>query len=204
MTNIVQKCIAWNKARYDQVFNYELAAKLLIEETKELYAAKDIIDKLDAIGDIVFVSIGVFWKMGLSNSIIEQLYDVNKKGLANFNTDYSVAYCNDVSLYCIDNINPNVPAALPAITLACYSSFVTALCAIDGLGLIHRFYDVVDAICESNNTKEIKGKTPAHIKANVEKGTSYVSPKYALMAIVAEEQAKALSVALGGLNDSKH
>ena len=67
LMSITDRVILWNSQRYDQVYDYGLASRLLLEETQELFDAHSVVDKLDAIGDIVFVAIGVLWKLGLSD-----------------------------------------------------------------------------------------------------------------------------------------
>ncbi len=78
--NIVHRCIQWNAARYNREYDSNLAIKLLLEETDELFAADQFVDVLDAVGDITFVAIGVMWKMGIPQQVIEQFfyrYDLN-------------------------------------------------------------------------------------------------------------------------------
>ncbi len=69
------------------------------------------------------------------------------------------------------------------LQLATLSTFITALSAIRGAGMQRHFYDVCLAICDSNDTKEVKGKTLAHIKANINKGLGFVPPTLALQKI---------------------
>ena len=43
------------------------------------------------------------------------------------------------------------------------------------------YFDVVNAICESNNTKEVQGKVDPSIKANIIKGDGFIPPTKQLM-----------------------
>lgn len=176
MPNIVQKCIAWNAARYDQVYDRELACKLLTEETLELFATHDPIERLDAIGDIIFVAIGVFWKLGLTTEQIEDLFGVEDEILKTIDMEKIYVNCDQVQSYLFDILPEGIDGAYPGIALATYCSFLVALGALSGMGMQVCFYDVCMAICDSNDTKEVKGKTDPTIKANVVKGDSFVPP----------------------------
>lgn len=190
MPNIVQKCIAWNAARYDQAYDWELAGKLLTEETMELFRAEDPIDKLDAIGDIVFVAIGVFWKLGLREEQIEDIFAVHDQYLKTIDLEGIHVNCNNVQAYIFDCISEDLDGAYPGAALATYCSFMVALGALGGMGMQGSFYDVVMAICDSNDTKEVKGKTDPSVKANVVKGEGFVPPTARLEEIYEQHHAR--------------
>lgn len=191
MSNIVRRCIAWNEARYDRVYDYPLAGRLLIEETMELFAAEDPVEKLDAIADIVFVSIGVLWKLGVSPEHIEDIFGVHNNYLAGgIELDKVNVVCDNIQSFLFDVISEDMPAAYPGIALTVYSSFVVALGALNGMGMLSSFYDVVMAVCDSNDTKEVKGKTPANVKVNVVKGYGFVPPTARLEEIYEQHHAR--------------
>lgn len=174
---ITERVINWNKARYDQVFDYDLAMRLLLEETQELYSAETVVDKLDAIGDIVFVAIGVLWKLGFSRQMIYDIFyvhDMTKMTMAEAHL-----WSMNVQSISMDIIDHDVPAAWPGLVLALYSVFNTCIGASIGLNTQNIFYDVVHAICDSNDTKDVKRVEPG-VKANVVKGHEYVPPTEAL------------------------
>lgn len=190
MTNIVRRCIAWNEARYDRVYDYPLAGKLLIEETLELFSAKDDIEKLDAVADIVFVSIGVLWKLGVDVEDIEDIFGTNNNYLASgIDIEKVNQVCDNITAFLFDAIDEKVPAAYPGIALTVYSSFVVALGTLHGMGMTKSFYDIVMAVCDSNDTKEIKGKVDPTVKANVVKGQGFVPPTKRLEEIYAQHHA---------------
>lgn len=177
---ITDRVIAWNMQRYNQEFDYQLAVKLILEETEELYSAITVIDKLDAIGDIAFVAIGVFWKLGLTDEFIRaMLYNKDLRSL-------DVLAAHDWLILCESNsfdVLPHEQGAWPAFSLATNALFITALGALRGLNMQKYFYDVIHAIADSNDTKEIKGKVAANVKANISKGDSYVPPTARLQQI---------------------
>jgi len=174
MENIVQKCIDWNAARYEQVFNYELASKLLLEETDELFEASSVNEMLDAIGDITFVTIGVMWKLGLHRDYIKEVFYANPIHTMNAITLQNL--CCKVLYESLDQVDLVAEGAYPGLSLALHCTLITAVGALRGLGMQASFYDIVDAICESNNTKEIKGKVDPSVKANVVKGAGFIPP----------------------------
>lgn len=69
-TGFIKRIIDWNKARYAQEFNHELAYNLLHEELGEFLVASEDVDRLDALIDIVYVAIGAIWKLGLDEQQI--------------------------------------------------------------------------------------------------------------------------------------
>lgn len=190
MSNIVQRCIAWNAARYDQVYDFTLAGKLLTEETMEMFRAEDPIEKLDAIGDIVFVAIGVFWKLGLKTEQIEDLFCVQDEYLKTLDLEQVYVSCNNIQSFIFDVLPEDLDGAYPGAALATYCSFLVALGALGGMGMQDCFYDVVMAICDSNDTKEVKGKTDPSIKANVVKGEGFVPPTKRLEEIYEQHHAR--------------
>lgn len=181
LATITDRCIQWNEQRYDQVYDYELAARLLLEETEELYAATDPVERLDAIGDIMFVAIGVFWKLGFNKEQVEDIF--HREDLATLSMEDANHVSQSIILFGMDELSNDLVGAYPGLSLACYSVFITALGALRGMGLQYRVYDVVHAICDSNATKEVKGKVDASVKANVVKGAGFVPPTEALRAI---------------------
>lgn len=181
MMTIAERCILWNSQRYDQVYNSELAIKLLLEETEELMNAPTLVETLDAIGDIAFVAMGVFWKLGYN---AEQINDI-MHGQDFATMDMNEAYWrqNEIMWNAAEQTT-DIEGAFPGIQLALYSLFVVALGVARAQGLQHRFYDICHAICDSNATKEVKGKTASDVKANVNKGAGFVPPTKALQDII--------------------
>lgn len=178
LMSITDRVILWNSQRYDQVYDYGLASRLLLEETQELFDAHSVVDKLDAIGDIVFVAIGVLWKLGLPNEVIHAIFHDHDLAEA------SLEECNhigqNVIFHGMDMIDDSIEGVYPGLGLTAHSVFVTALAALRGLKMQRYFYDVVHCICDSNATKEIKGKVDATVKANVDKGKGFIPPTDAL------------------------
>lgn len=74
-TKVIRRIVNWNAVRYNQEYDHELTTDLIEEEYIELIKAKDPhndVDKLDALVDLVFVSIGAIWKLGLNEQQIKK------------------------------------------------------------------------------------------------------------------------------------
>lgn len=180
--SIVGKCIAWNKQRYEKEFDYDLSLSLLLEETQELYDAKDVIEVLDAVGDITFVTIGIMWKLGIDEEDIYQIF--YSKNLNAFSNHEAFEYYNEeLSTFLHNYIKTFSHEERLILNFALCQVFNTCLSTLRGLNMQAPFYNIVDAICESNNTKEIKGKTASNIKANINKGSNYIAPTNKLIEI---------------------
>jgi len=183
--DIVEDCIKWNAARYECKYDRSLAVNLLLEETTELFEASKLVDKLDAIGDITFVAIGVFWKLGITEEIIKGLFErldqISAEQAFYFTLEIRNLYYESTK-----HIDDYKMADLFAgFDLACYSLFITAIGTLRGLGMQEHFYSICKAICDSNNTKIIRGKVEAHIKANIDKGENFIPPTKQLKHIIA-------------------
>jgi len=188
--DIVSKCVKWNSERYDQVFNKDLSIKLLDEEVSELFNATDVVSKMDAIGDIMFVAIGVLWKAGVNIEDIKALFytDSNGVGIKTSDSIHAMATCDSFETYChetlIEDLKLYSNEEFYAIFYAIRASVIIALGAARALGVQRHIIDIVDAICDSNATKEVKGKTDPAIKANIFKGHDFVPPTVRLEAIL--------------------
>ena len=168
--SIIESICNWNSARYEQEFNHDLTCNLLEEELGELgeaYEANDPVAALDGLGDIFYVAIGGLWKHGYDAKAITNIMDYiyqNTVALPN------VAVC--VYWYRTEaEVSP-----LASVALAAHDRMAKLLNSQD------KALDVVRAICVSNDTKAVK-KTASNVKANIDKGTSYVSPTEAITKI---------------------
>jgi len=167
---IINSICKWNEARYPQEYNSQLTRALLTEEVKELRFAEmdnDLLEELDAYGDIFYVAIGGMWKLG---STAEEINEFVK---------YSHRYVSSISF---EDMLGNMRYEAPVRYLMGFArlSFEALLhyTRSDRLAL-----QVLFSICTSNDTKAIK-KTAAHLKANITKGDEYISPHEELKMII--------------------
>lgn len=178
--DIVTRTIDWNAKRFKREFDYPLEQRLLAEETEELFSAKTDIERMDAVGDISFVAIGTMWKLGIDQEIIKAFfYEVD---LAKLDLPHLIGWANECKGYAIDNLPTHIPTAWTGFCLAVDLAFVVGIGQLRGRGLQEYYYDIVEAICDSNDTKAVK-KTPTGEKANIDKGLTYKSPDARLFEI---------------------
>jgi len=164
----------WNAARYDRVYHKELAHDLVLEEFTEWCEARDPIQVVDALCDMMYVSMGIMWKAKvgpselvsssmLANEIVIQVctYD-SKPGY--YIATYLVAFKHE----------SNYPATL-------FANLVIRTCLAEFYGMGWKDEEIVEAmliVCDSNDSKAVpETKVKANIKANIDKGDTYVSPE---------------------------
>lgn len=181
---IVERVVDWNIARFDREFNYPLEHSMLTEEMDELYRAKTAVDKLDAVGDILFVAIGTLWKLGFEVGAIESIFYKEDADLTTMDLPHLVGFGNECKVFALDNLSGSgEPASWTGFSLAIDASFMVAIGSLRGLGYQEYLYDIVEAICDSNDTKVVK-KTASDTKANIDKGQTFVPPTNRLKFIV--------------------
>ena len=72
MQNIFKRVANWNKQRYPQIYSSALTFALLEEEYQELTDAHKNVDKLDALCDIIYVSMGALWKLKAEHATLDR------------------------------------------------------------------------------------------------------------------------------------
>ena len=176
--SIVEKCINWNSTRYEQIYNHALSRELLTEENNELDNAITHIEALDAIGDITFVAIGILWKLGYTKEMIEGVF--NTKLLTATKDELIVAEAIFYATLVNSAISTDIERfmMLKKVTHMIFNICIPELITWNMQSL---YFDVVNAICESNNTKEVQGKVDPSIKANIIKGDGFIPPTKQLM-----------------------
>lgn len=182
LISIAQRVAVWNSRRYDQLYNHELALRLLREEYTEWLEADQPVDKLDALCDVIFVAFGAAWKADLNIEALdkgmEQSIDVMLNLVDNLevNPIYLVATLLDVMEH--DNETP-LESSLTKIITCCLTQGM-------GMGLTPmQMLAAVEVVCDSNDSKSIKGKVAANVKANdKDKGAYFVPPEPRLQLIL--------------------
>lgn len=175
--NVVTQCINWNAARYDRIYSPTLTIDLLNEESSELKKSSSLLEILDAVGDITFVAVGTLWKLGFEEKELTKL--ILDSGLDRLHTWEITALFTKT----IDNLGLDKPKMQDEAAII-LGYLLGAITQLDKLGLQHEFIPIFQAIADSNDTKSIDGKTEPHIKANIAKGTYYISPAEALLDII--------------------
>jgi len=189
MQNVYQKVTHWNAQRYERKFDLELTINLLREEYQEWLKAKNPVDKLDGLCDIVYVAMGAIWKANINEG---NLYDAEAQAIQVVQSQID---CNElwpgyyISTYLdVMEYDEDYPLAMSLQLIIC-----TAMAEMTGLGLDHaQCVEALNIVCASNASKSIK-KTASNIKANDgDKGPFFVPPEPKLKAL--------LEVARGRLN----
>lgn len=173
-----QRIVNWNAARYEQDFNEQLQYDLLfspksgeIQEWADAFAAQDEVEQLDALADIYFVAVGGLWKLKLS---IEQIASLIQSHLLVNEEHTFVPALN----YWRQGKHEQAFGHAIIVTMHLAMSM-----GLSGIQLLR----AISAVCDSNDTKPAV-KTASDVKANVDKGATYVPPTEALKAILAEVQ----------------
>lgn len=179
--HLIERVILWNMERYSRQYDHSLAEKLLIEELHELYTAEDWVDILDGIGDVTFVAIGVMWKLGIETSDIADLFERMQPGKTLI--EYNQASDNYID-FISEKYKFNVMRLLQLKMLS-QAMFITGYTMLNRVGMLDKFLDVLEIICNSNDTKVVpKQKVAANVKANTNKGESFVPPTEALIKLL--------------------
>lgn len=182
MNNIFNRVADWNSKRYDQVYDKDLAIRLLREEYKEWLDTSIPVDELDAICDITYVAFGVMWKHKLPYEIIGQQLANTLTALSNM-LDYGEFNVPPVLLSssALDALEYDYTSVLVACT------DIIAACTMQALymGLNEeQWIEALNIVCDANDSKSIK-KVAANVKANAgDKGPYFVSPEVKLQALL--------------------
>jgi len=176
---IFERASKWNSVRYPRVYNHELSVNLLDEELNEYFEAESSVDQLDALCDLVFVSMGILWKTGIDIRLLDSTSDwsnTQATALLKANVFEPIHLVASV-LIKYKYVNEEYPTALAVQT-------IITLCMVQmsGMGLnTEESLAALLIVCNSNDSKSIK-KTEPHIKANGgDKGKDFVTPEPALL-----------------------
>lgn len=168
--NVIESICNWNAARYKQEYNHDLNVKLIKEEFNEgleAFGDNNLVELADSYGDQFYVAIGAIWKQGGVAETINPMLD----------------YLDRLPMPPLPVILEWVEARPSPVAYGFYAltafEALTKLCIDDSDAAL----DIIRAICISNDSKPAK-KTPSHVKANVDKGDSYVAPTKAIEAIL--------------------
>lgn len=179
LIDTIPRIEAWNAARYAREYNEQLAIALLEEEINEAYTALLLLQDLgltyeerlnafcefiDGLGDIFFVAVGVLWKLDKQWSF------------------------SDVQWLAMTAHHEFTEAIvlIPVDPIAGVKQVLANVLAIASNTLSYEdFFEVVTAICDSNDSKAIH-KVASDVKANSGshgKGPDYFPPTEVLMEI---------------------
>lgn len=188
--DVFARVAAWNALRYDQVFNLTLLTNLLDEEFNEMLTDETPVLKLDGYCDTIYVALGGLWKLGefdinLANAFGEAGVTIDEAAATGaFNTveDINTAIALNLAALKSDKFSV-VPQTL--------ANVLAAICLLCHMAAERKFgvnvYAALEIVCDSNDTKAVK-KTAANVKANIDKGATFVAPEPRLQALLDEVQ----------------
>jgi len=186
MHRVLQRVGAWNAARYKQEHSLPLTVSLLREEQRELLEAKTPVDRLDALCDLTFVSIGALWKLNVQTEdlntaqvqavqVVQNQLDCNEIYPAMYNSTY-------IDVIEFDHDYP-MAMALQLIITSC-------LAEMTSLGLDQdQCIEALLIVCDANDSKTI-AKTASDVKANIDKGPYFKAPEPRLTKLLEEARGK--------------
>ena len=186
MKEIYIRVCEWNAARYERDFNEELTLSLLHEEFTEWLEAPTAVDELDALCDIVYVTMGAIWKLNCidydqdaaqhqANVVVQKQINNNELKPALFIATYLTVMKYDKEYPYLNSL---------------YLILTSALCQMTGFGLTNeQCIEALSIVCDSNDSKSVT-KTASDVKANLDKGVTFIAPEPRLQALLEERRAK--------------
>jgi hypothetical protein len=148
------RIIKWNAVRREPVFDLKLCMNMMLEEVEELIFADSPIEALDAVGDIVFVGVGELWKLGFTDIALSGIfYEDDIRGMTIADLYNHTTIIKDYSIYNIEGIEED--NRFLGVDIVCNAVFMQAIPSLMSMGMQSAFYDIVHAICDSNDTKDI-------------------------------------------------
>ena len=187
MNEVYERIVNWNAARYDRVYDQNLAAQLLIEELYEFYESTEDVDKLDALCDLVYVALGVCWKLNITDDHMNAaIYEAERQvtTLIAGETIYPVFLISSYLSAFQHDDEMDIATAMHAIVMICMVEMkmmrLTEEEAMEALLIV----------CDSNDSKSVQ-KVDSHIKANgSDKGPYYKAPEPKLRILLEKVNAR--------------
>ncbi len=183
MNVVFDRVVTWNSLRYAREYNHKLSVNLLREELQEYFDAGPDVDRLDALCDIVYVALGIIWKLDVPDEVLV----VNEVKAHNAacgildSTDEFGPIEFAAALLSRFTTAPDTPSRINDIQMLITLCFAQA--GYNGLSS-DLFAEALLVVCDSNDSKSIK-KTDSHVKANAgDKGAYFVPPEPRLQAII--------------------
>lgn len=167
---IFERVYHWYSLRYERTYSKSLTISLLKEELEEFHESENLLGEVDALCDLMFVSIGALWRLDIDDKLSSIEENIN--GLKTF-LGMEPVFLVDA---CIRKLESYEKTEKLKIAETLYA--ILGLC-IDHFKQLGFDYEKIEKalyiVCDSNDSKEVV-KTPKHVKANIDKGPNYVSP----------------------------
>lgn len=175
----------WNAARYEREFNLKLLVSLLTEEFNETQQATKRVEKLDGHCDQIYVALGGLWKLNLTDELLEQAF--GEAGVVVNGASASRLLTKEHLMTGIQaNINSLSDYNLPQSTML-KATILATICLLNVYAIERDFdvsaYDAMIIVCDANDSK-VPQKVASDVKANIDKGSSFVPPEARLQALL--------------------
>lgn len=175
MLMVFKRVAGWNAARYDQEFNLELTVDLLTEELQEYFDAEEPVDELDAFCDLTYLAMGGLWKMGVELDAAKAVHSMKA---------IEATMHNGVILHPMTVLGAVLTEAEAAPEDMLYKTLGCALYMMLTMGFNQTQCEAaMHIVCDSNDTKPAK-KTASDVKANIDKGSSFIAPEPRLQKLI--------------------
>ena len=175
MLMVFKRVAGWNAARYDQEFNLELTVNLLAEELQEYFDATTPVDELDAVCDLTYLAMGGLWKMGI---------ELDAEGAVQAVRVVEAVMAHGVIVHPMSLIYPILAEAETDPESAMYKVLGVTQLMMLSMGFNQSQCEgAMHIVCDANDTKPAK-KTASDVKANVDKGSSFVAPEPRLQKLI--------------------
>lgn len=168
MLMVFKRVAGWNAARYDQEYSHQLTQDLLTEEANEYFDANTPVDELDALCDLMYLAMGGLWKLGVELDAakairaLQAVEAVMQHGV--------ILHPMTVAGAVIGEMEADPEGAM-------YKVLGIALLMMLSMGMNQSQCEAaMHIVCDSNDTKPAK-KTASDVKANIDKGSTFVAPE---------------------------
>ena len=179
MIKVCNRVAGWNALRYEREYNHDLAMALLDEEFGETLEAKEQVDVLDGLCDLVYVALGVLWKCNIPTEDFHHDEQEAVKFVEGLVGPHIQPVFLIAAVLCSCQCDNEMPVAL-----AMHAIILLARAQMSVMGLPPEAQiEALNIVCDANDLKPVK-KTEAHIKACIDKGPDFVSPEAKLQALL--------------------
>lgn len=167
MLELFNRVSAWNAARYDREYDAKLAHSLLSEEYYEWIDSTDEVNGAKELGDVVFVALGVLWKLNIPLEEQQKAADTCGQYVANLTgiSDIPPGFYIGTML---DMLRDDFMSPMSV----CHNISYLVQAQFKFTGISDEM-PILNAVCTSNETKPAI-KTASNVKANIDKGEGFV------------------------------
>lgn len=172
MIEVCNRVAGWNALRYPREYNQDLTMDLLAEEFAETVEAKEQVDVLDGLCDMIYVAAGALWKCNIPTN--DFMHD--EQEAVTFVQALVGPHVQPVFLIAAVLTACNYDNEFP-VALAMHAVILLARAQMTVMGLPPAAHiEALNIVCDANDTKAVAPTDPS-VKANIDKGADFVSPE---------------------------